>query len=115
MLPRYNEYGSWPASGEIDLSESRGNRNLTVNGLNIGTELTSTTLHFGPYWSASGWQKAHFERRSEPEQGFDQDFHRFQMEWTKGNPYYSILKEAYSKIQYTIFSQAFFAVYYSQL
>lgn len=25
MLPRYNEYGGWPASGEIDIMESRGN------------------------------------------------------------------------------------------
>jgi hypothetical protein len=85
MLPRYNEYGYWPASGEIDLCEGRGNRNLTVNGLNIGTELTSSTLHFGPYWPTDGWELAHFERRSEPEQGFDKDFHRFQIEWTKGN------------------------------
>ena len=27
MLPRYNEYGQWPASGEIDIMESRGNVN----------------------------------------------------------------------------------------
>jgi len=25
MLPRHNEYGEWPASGEIDIMESRGN------------------------------------------------------------------------------------------
>jgi hypothetical protein len=86
MLPRYNEYGSWPASGEIDLSESRGNRNLTVNGLNVGTELTASTLHFGPYAPANRWQRTHFERRSQPQEGFDRDFHRFQMEWTKGTP-----------------------------
>ena len=24
MLPSYDEYGSWPTSGEIDLVESRG-------------------------------------------------------------------------------------------
>nr|AAZ08484.1 gram negative bacteria binding protein 1 [Nasutitermes graveolus] len=82
LLPRYNEYGPWPASGEIDLSEGRGNANLTSNGSNIGTELSSSTLHFGPYWPLNGFQKAHFEKRSEPGQGFDQDFHRFQMKWT---------------------------------
>ena len=27
MLPRHNEYGEWPASGEIDIMESRGNLN----------------------------------------------------------------------------------------
>ncbi|KAJ3329147.1 hypothetical protein HDU76_008519 [Blyttiomyces sp. JEL0837] len=25
MLPKYNAYGQWPASGEIDIMESRGN------------------------------------------------------------------------------------------
>ena len=25
LMPRYNAYGQWPASGEIDLMESRGN------------------------------------------------------------------------------------------
>ena len=28
MLPRWNQYGDWPASGEIDLAEIRGNANL---------------------------------------------------------------------------------------
>ncbi|KDR21213.1 beta-1,3-glucan-binding protein-like [Zootermopsis nevadensis] len=82
LLPRYNEYGSWPASGEIDLSEGRGNKNLTVHDLNIGTELSSSTLHFGPFWPISGWHKAHFEKRLETDQGFNHDFHRFQLEWT---------------------------------
>jgi hypothetical protein len=86
-MPRYNEYGPWPASGEIDLSESRGNKNLTLNGLNIGAELSGSTLHFGPYWPLNGWQKAHFEKRLEPARGFDQDFHRFQLEWTAGKIY----------------------------
>ena len=27
MLPKFNEYGEWPASGEIDIMESRGNVN----------------------------------------------------------------------------------------
>nr|XP_006815539.1 PREDICTED: beta-1,3-glucan-binding protein-like [Saccoglossus kowalevskii] len=29
MLPQRNPYGGWPASGEIDIVESRGNVNLT--------------------------------------------------------------------------------------
>jgi hypothetical protein len=31
-------YGSWPASGEIDIMESRGNLDLTMDGKNIGVE-----------------------------------------------------------------------------
>ena len=38
MLPRQLAYGQWPASGEIDIMESRGNRDYTMNGVNIGVE-----------------------------------------------------------------------------
>lgn len=38
-MPAFNSYGSWPSSGEIDLVESRGNRNMFNNGLHIGTQV----------------------------------------------------------------------------
>jgi hypothetical protein len=82
-LPRFNYYGSWPASGEIDLSESRGNKQLIQNGKNIGSVLSSSTLHFGPFWPLNGYEHAHFEKTSDPN-GFDADFNRFQLEWTPG-------------------------------
>jgi hypothetical protein len=31
MLPRRNSYGMWPASGEIDIMESRGKLNYLLN------------------------------------------------------------------------------------
>ena len=31
MLPAHNEYGQWPASGEIDIMESRGNDPATYS------------------------------------------------------------------------------------
>ena len=50
MMPRHNQYGGWPASGEIDLVESRGNSRLiqTVNKekINIGVEQVSSTLRW---------------------------------------------------------------------
>ena len=46
MLPRHNAYGTWPASGEIDLVESRGNLRLMQNGVNIGVEQAGQTLHW---------------------------------------------------------------------
>nr|AAZ08505.1 gram negative bacteria binding protein 2 [Mastotermes darwiniensis] len=82
LLPRFNYYGSWPSSGEIDLTESRGNRNLIKNGINIGSELTSSTLHFGPFWPLNGYERAHFEKNTATGQGFDTDFNLFQFEWT---------------------------------
>lgn len=46
LLPRHNAYGTWPASGEIDLVESRGNLRLMQNGVNIGAEQAGQTLHW---------------------------------------------------------------------
>lgn len=49
MLPSYGgrhgegPYGNWPQSGEIDIMESRGNRNYG----NLGIEYMASTLHWG--------------------------------------------------------------------
>jgi hypothetical protein len=32
MMPKYEEYGGWPLSGEIDIVEVRGNRDFVANG-----------------------------------------------------------------------------------
>ena len=48
MLPTDQEYGTWPASGEIDIMESRGNAGtITCKGHNSFV----STLHWGPDWS----------------------------------------------------------------
>lgn len=83
MLPRYNAYGTWPASGEIDIMESRGNRKLfNPAGTNIGSEQISNTLHYGPYWPYNGYENAHFEKNTPVDQGFDREFHVYGFEWT---------------------------------
>lgn len=45
MLPTHNEYGTWPASGEIDIMESRGNDVSYPAG---GHDSFGSTLHWGP-------------------------------------------------------------------
>jgi len=83
MLPRYNKYGTWPASGEIDIMESRGNRKLfNPQGVNIGAEQVSATLHYGPFFPHNGFMNAHAEVNSAPDAGFDRDFHTYAVEWT---------------------------------
>ena len=53
MLPRDDQYGDWPSSGEIDIMESRGNPPSYPAG---GYDTFGSTLHFGPnyqndiYW-----------------------------------------------------------------
>jgi beta-glucanase (GH16 family) len=45
MLPVEETYGPWPASGEIDILESRGNNRTYEQG---GNNIASSTLHWGP-------------------------------------------------------------------
>ncbi|XP_075970510.1 beta-1,3-glucan-binding protein-like [Anticarsia gemmatalis] len=80
LLPTYENYGTWPASGEIDVVESRGNLNLVSNGKNMGTQEAGSTLHYGPYPGLNGWERAHWTTKNP--HGYNSDFHRYQLEWT---------------------------------
>lgn len=80
MLPRHNAYGTWPASGEIDIVESRGNSRLMLNGVNIGYEQVGSTLHWGPYWPYNGYEKTTWSRNAVP--GYNAGFHVYEVEWT---------------------------------
>lgn len=77
MLPKNNVYGGWPASGEIDIMEGRGN----VNGQAEGLDFFSSTLHWGPSASSDRWYLTHVPHKSA--QGtFNDEFHTFGLEWT---------------------------------
>lgn len=81
MLPRDNWYAGWPASGEIDIMESRGNRELkNPQGVNIGTQQVGCTLHWGPNYNYNRYPYTHFEKQNGA--GFDTAFHKYQLEWT---------------------------------
>lgn len=84
FMPKDNVYGAWPSSGEIDLVESRGNRELVQKGINIGNEQIGSTLHFGPYARLDAWPAAQFIRNSLAGNGWANEIHRYQMEWTPG-------------------------------
>jgi beta-glucanase (GH16 family) len=45
MMPVTDTYGAWPASGEIDIMESRGNNHTYGLG---GNNVVSSSLHWGP-------------------------------------------------------------------
>lgn len=81
LLPRWNQYSSWPSSGEIDVMESRGNKQLVnTNGVNIGVQQVGSTLHWGPNGNYNKYPLTHYEKNLAS--GFDLDFHRYQLEWT---------------------------------
>ena len=83
FLPKYHlniHPGLWPTSGEIDLMESRGNVNLMQDGVNIGAEQFGSTLHYGVDYTMNGYEFASTHANSPPGQGFNQDFHRYQVQ-----------------------------------
>jgi len=78
MLPKYNSYGNWPASGEIDIMESRGNSNGYPEGVNT----ISSTLHWGPYWNANRYTLTH-GAYTLATGDFSEKFHTFGLVWTE--------------------------------
>lgn len=78
MLPRYNDYGNWPASGEIDIMESRGNGpNYQFGGRNQ----FGSTLHWGPDWTTNSFLKTHQIHTSSID--LSDDFHVYGLIWNE--------------------------------
>lgn len=96
LMPRYNAYGTWPASGEIDIMESRGNRNLVQNGVNIGTEQVGSTLHFGPYPNLNAYSTTHANHNSAA--GWNNAFHKYELRWSPTEIVFSINGIIYNTI-----------------
>ena len=79
LLPEEHAYGIWPASGEIDLMESRGNAASYSAG---GVNCFGSTLHFGPYYPDDPYQLAHKEYCMS-NATFNDDFHTFGLVWNE--------------------------------
>ncbi len=71
MLPQDDAYGTWAASGEIDVMEARGQTPTTVLG----------TLHYGARWPNNTFTGADYIL---PGQGTIADFHTYAVEWDPG-------------------------------
>ena len=83
LYPSNETYGGWPASGEIDLMESRGNRELfEADGVTkMGVEQVGSTIHFGPRWDHNAYYTAIEHKRRAPGDGWDRDFHLYKLVW----------------------------------
>ena len=79
MLPTDGEYGTWPASGEIDIVESYGNSKETCGVVN--SNMFGSTLHFGPSWDMDPYETAH--AMYENDEPLSSDFHTYGMIWTE--------------------------------
>lgn len=90
MLPQWEEYGGWPASGEIDLVESRGNLDMRDEQGNLmGHQHAGQTMHWGPFWPYNAYERTSGWR----EDDFGDSFHLYQMEWTEESIIMSIDNE----------------------
>lgn len=84
LMPKYNAYGDWPASGEIDLLEARGNDELYSGDDkerdHVGNKMISQSLHWGPYYPEDGHAKTlvHVVKKTG---SYSDGFHTYSMEW----------------------------------
>ena len=82
LLPKRQAYGGWPASGEIDLMESRGNEDLRDStGTQVGVKQFGSTLHYGPHWPDNGFEYATKTKNLENGRSFADDFHTYRLDW----------------------------------
>jgi beta-glucanase (GH16 family) len=79
MLPVHNEYGQWPASGEIDIMESRGNVGYPKE-FGGGPETFGSTMHWGSDFFTNQYIKTHAEK-SLASGTLADDFHTYGLYW----------------------------------
>ena len=73
MLPNDDTYGSWAASGEIDIMEAKGR----LPGI------TSGALHFGGQWPVNRYISGEYVFPNG--QTFDSDYHVYSLVWEEDN------------------------------
>lgn len=84
MLPQEEKYGGWPASGEIDVLEARGQEPGKVLG----------TIHFGGRWPANAHATEEYVL---PAGGTIADFHVYAVEWEPGEIRWLVDDHVYAK------------------
>ncbi|KZM27353.1 hydrolase [Ascochyta rabiei] len=78
MMPEDSVYGAWPASGEIDIAESRGNDYKYPRG----RDSVVSTLHWGPDYQHDGYMTTYgtkFLKRTD----YSDRFFTYGLEWNK--------------------------------
>ncbi|ORY54694.1 concanavalin A-like lectin/glucanase domain-containing protein, partial [Pseudomassariella vexata] len=79
MMPEEDKYGPWPASGEIDIMESRGNNHSYAQG---GNNIMSSALHWGPDLANDAWWRTNVKRPA-LHTTYSADFNIFGLEWSQ--------------------------------
>ncbi|EFX01881.1 gram-negative bacteria-binding protein [Grosmannia clavigera kw1407] len=79
MMPVKDTYGTWPASGEMDIMESRGNNHTYTLG---GNNVMASTLHWGPSVADDAWWRTNV-KHSAHHTTFSEGFNTFGIEWSE--------------------------------
>ena len=79
MMPVEDTYGPWPASGEIDIVESRGNNYTYAQG---GNNIVSSALHWGPNPANDAWWRTNVKRPA-LHTTYSEGFNTFGLEWSQ--------------------------------
>ncbi|KAK0284527.1 hypothetical protein LTR35_000863 [Friedmanniomyces endolithicus] len=102
MLPVNSTYGPWPASGEIDIVESRGNNHTYPQG---GNNIVSSTLHWGPDPGNDGWYMNNVKREA-LHTTYSAGFHTFGLEWSE-KYVFSYIDTRLLQVMYASFNKPF--------
>lgn len=100
MLPVNNTYGDWPASGEIDIVESRGNDAKYPMG---GRDIITSTLHWGPDSANDAWWRNNVKHRALHTTYADK-MHTFGIEWSE-NYIFTYVNSRLLTVLFTNFNQ----------
>lgn len=102
LLPVNNTYGPWPASGEIDIMESRGNNYTYPQG---GNNIVSSALHWGPTSDSDAWWQTNVKREA-LHTTYSAGFHTFGLEWTE-KYLFTYIDTRLLQVLYTPFNKPF--------
>lgn len=103
LLPEEQAYGVWPASGEIDLVESRGNDVSYPGG---GVNCFGSTLHWGPYYPDDPYDLTHGDYCL-GSGTLNDDFHTYGLVWSEDG-IYTYIDDDSKRVLEVDFDQSFF-------
>jgi beta-glucanase (GH16 family) len=100
MMPVEETYGAWPASGEIDIMEARGNNYTYAQG---GNDIMSSALHWGPDMANDAWWRTNVKRAA-LHTTYSTSFNTFGLEWSQ-KYLFTYVNSRLLQVLYTNFDQ----------
>jgi len=80
LLPENWVYGGWPRSGEIDMVEIIGNRDLRQNNQPIGISKMGVAMHWGPAWDDNKYWLTNLHKTDN--RNYGDNFHTYILDWS---------------------------------